>query len=42
VDGTRVLAGGAYTFSVSGHLPDDAKGAASSNVLTATIQLAAP
>ena len=42
VDGSRVLAGGTYTFHVGGHLPDDAKGALSSNVLTATITLAAP
>ena len=42
VDGARALAGGAYTFSVGGHLPDDARGAAASNVLTATIELATP
>ena len=39
VNGTRVLTGGAYTFSVSGHLPDDAKGAMQSNVLTAVSTL---
>lgn len=37
VDGARALAGGTYTFSVGGHLPDDAKGVG--NVLSATIEL---
>lgn len=35
VNGTRVFTGGDYTFSVSGHLPDDDAGATQSNVLTA-------
>jgi len=42
VDGARALAGGTYTFAVGGHLPDDAKGAAASNALVATIEVAAP
>ena len=39
VDGTRALTGGAYTFAVGGHLPDDEKGAAQSNALVGVVQL---
>jgi hypothetical protein len=39
VDGSRVLTGGAYTFAVGGHLPDDEKGAAQSNTVSGQVQL---
>jgi beta-glucosidase-like glycosyl hydrolase len=40
VNGTRSLAGGAYTFAVSGHLPDDVNGTARmSNVVSTTVAL---
>lgn len=42
VDGARVLAGGTYSFAVGGHLPGDARGAAASNVLFGTLDIAAP
>lgn len=38
-DGLRELTGGIYTFSVSGHLPDDSDGAKSSNVLVGTVTI---
>ena len=38
-DGSRVLTGGAYTFAVGGHLPDDAQGAAQSNTVVGTVDL---
>ncbi len=40
--GARVLTGGDYTVSVSGHGPFDAKGLAASNVVSATVTLPAP
>ena len=40
--GARVLTGGNYTFFVSGHAPFDAKGLAASNVVSATLSIAAP
>jgi hypothetical protein len=39
VDGTRVLTGGAYTFAVSGHLPDDEKGSVQSNTVVGVVNL---
>ena len=40
VDGSRSLAGGVYTFSVGGHLPDDSKGTKlSSNVVTVSLSI---
>ena len=38
-DGTRDFAGGAYTFAVSGHLPDDAKGLAQSNAVVGVLDM---
>jgi beta-glucosidase-like glycosyl hydrolase len=39
VNGSRVLTGGAYTFAVGGHLPDDEKGAAQSNAVVGVVQI---
>ena len=39
VDGSRSLVVGRYTFTASGHLPDDEKGATQSNVVTAFLNI---
>jgi hypothetical protein len=40
--GARALTGGNYSVFVSGHTPFDAKGLAASNVVSATVAIAAP